>query len=119
MNASTIRQFRFFQEHAGYIVGARALCAFNLAKASERAASDGMAFRWEVDQEIDSSDFSDETPAWELWTCVAYMDDERGDACCVASLCGIDFGRDGNPWNDPYRRVVEAELALEHFGRTS
>jgi hypothetical protein len=41
------------------------------------------------------------------------MVDEDGKI--VQSLCFIDFGRDGSPWGDSYKRVVEAELALEQI----
>ena len=27
----------------------------------------------------------------------------------------VDFGRDGKPWGDLYRRVVQADLALEEW----
>jgi hypothetical protein len=39
------------------------------------------------------------------------MRDKAGKV--VQSLGGVDFGRDGDPWGQPYARVVEAELALE------
>jgi hypothetical protein len=31
----------------------------------------------------------------------------------VANLGGVDFGRDVEPWGNPYARVVEAELASD------
>ncbi len=107
--------YHFMLENAGYshapnepkIVGRRR-CAKMLAKAEREALQAGIAFHWEIDRDCDSSDFSDEDP-WQLWSCVAY----NSDGLCVASLCGIDFGRDGSPWGNSYRRVVEAELALE------
>lgn len=50
-----------------------------------------------------------ERPAWALWQCT--MRNAKGYT--VASLHGIDLGRDGTPDNIPYARVVQAELALE------
>jgi len=95
------------QQRAHRLNGAR-----TLAHAEEWARNAGGSFVWSVDQDSTSADWSDETPAWEQWQCA--MRDENGR--CVASLHGIDFGRDGSPWNDNYRRVVEAELAREALG---
>ena len=81
-----------------------------LAKAEAAATAAQADYDWEIDENIDSSDFSDETPAWALWDCVM-----RVNGRVVQSLGGIDFGRDKEPWSDPYKRVVEAELALEQF----
>lgn len=91
----------------GKIRGARALAA------AETAARDGgYAFEWRPDPHIDSREFSDSRPYWRLWECL--MRDAAGHGV-VGSLSGIDFGRDGEPWGDNYRRVVEAELALEYL----
>lgn len=118
MSPQLIRHFRFFHEHAGYIVGQSAICAVTLARAALRAADDGHSFHWSIDPSIDSSDFSDQEPAWQLWQCAMRSADEsEGQRGILASLHGIDFGRDGAPWSDPYRRVVEAELASEHYDR--
>lgn len=109
--------YHFFLKHSGYSydpktetrMQGRIRCAQMLAKAEQTAKDNGVRFAWSVDSDVDSSDFSDEMPAWQLWECLAY--DEDGNV--VASLCGIDFGRDGQPYGQPYARVVEAELALE------
>lgn len=117
-----VTSYRFFFAHAGYSYGpgetpeqGRRRCAFELAKAERRASEAGWSFAWMVDPHMDSSDW-DERPraiakadAYALWGCIAR--DQDGEA--RASLWGIDFGRDGEPWGSPYRRVVEAELALE------
>lgn len=109
--------YHFFLKNAGYshavnepaIVGRRR-CARELAAAEQRALSGSYTFDWNLDQDIDSSSFSDETPAWSLWECLM----RDADGTVVASLGGIDFGRDKDPWmGDPYKRVVEAELAME------
>ena len=109
----------FFYEHAGYSsdpatetqAESRMRCAQKLAAAEAKAFAGGFAFAWEVDPDVTSADWCDEEPAWRTWLCVMYT--SQGEP--VASLGGVDFGRDGEPWGNPYRRVVEAELALEHL----
>lgn len=109
----------FFAEHAWYSYDpkietpeqGRLRCAAELASASMRAFEDGFSFEWSIDHEIDSRSFSKSRPHWSLYQCA--MRDANGDVC--GSLGGVDFGRDGDPWSDPYRRVVEAQLALEHY----
>jgi hypothetical protein len=107
--------FRFFYQHAGYSIGpgetkrqGRSRGAKVLAAAEKRAQDADVTFHWEVD-ELDSSEWSDEEPAYQQWCCIA----RTADGKIFASLGGIDFGRDKEPWGDPYRRVVEAELATE------
>lgn len=112
-----ISPYRFFYAHAGYSYrpgfetwqAGKARCAKALASA-EAWALGRYSFEWELDSEIDSSDFSDELPPWSLWVCLM-RDTETGRV--VQSLHGIDFGRDGEPWGEPYRRVVEAELSCQ------
>lgn len=109
--------YHFFLSHAGYAydpktqtpLQGRRECAKNLAYHEKRARDAGCSFVWEVDPEINSSDFSDDPNPWQLWQVVAR--DAEGHV--FASLGGVDFGRDRDPWMDPYRRVVEAELACE------
>lgn len=108
----------FFWTHAGWSYHpatqtpqqGRADCARRLV-AAERAASDaGYSFEWSVDPDCDSSEFTgSKRNAWALWQCLAR--DESGEI--VGCLGGVDFGRDGEPWGDPYRRVCEAEIACE------
>lgn len=108
---------RFFFKHAGYSydpkketkLQGRWRCATALALAERKANNVGLRFEWSVDPDCDSSEFSEEKPAWALWQCLARGQD--GKPC--ASLGGIDFGRRGEPWGQPYKRVVEAELAAE------
>lgn len=106
----------FFTEYAGFAYRSEATReedrrhnAESLAEAERMASDLGWAFVWSVDPHTDSSDWSDDDDPYQQWQCVAY--DENGDI--RASLHGIDFGRDSDPWGDPYRRVVEAELAAE------
>jgi len=109
--------YHFFLANAGYSydpktetpMKGRIRCAQLLAKAEQTACDLGYAFEWCMDQYSDSSEFSEESPAYSLWVCV--MRDPDGLA--VDSLGGVDFGRDGTPWGDSYRRVVEAEMACE------
>ena len=104
----------FFFEHAGWSYGpdetseqGRMRCAVALADAERKASEAGCCFRWELDGGTNRewTDEGEETPTW---CCI--MHNEEGEA--VQSLYGVDFG-DKAPWSDPYRRVVEAELALE------
>lgn len=116
--------YHFFIANAGYSydpktqtpIQGRRECAKQLAFAEKRAHERGCSFSWEIDPNVTSadwiSDFKDggkHRHPWHTWLCVAR--DENGTA--FASLGGIDFGRNGEPWGDPYRRVVEAELACE------
>ena len=113
--------FTFFREHAGSShrpgqeteAQGKARGAQALAYAEARARALGAVFVWQHDEEIDSSSFltHGEDDPWTLWQCLCYGSSGR----VLASLSGIDFGRDGSPYSDPYRRVVEAELALETF----
>lgn len=118
--AKPIEARLFFYKNAGYshdpktetAQQGRARCARQLAEAERHALDNGCYWLWEP-SDIDSSDFCDVTPAWQLWDCVMYG---RESDHSLASLCAIDFGRAGSPAAaDPYRRVVEAELSLEAF----
>jgi hypothetical protein len=110
---------QFFYDHAGWSYDSkietseqgRRKCAELLARAASRAFNDGVYFEWSIDPYTDSSEFSSKSNPWSLWVC--RMCDSNGNM--VDSLYAIDFGRDGSPYGDPYRRVVEAELALSHY----
>ena len=118
MNDETKQAIEFFHRYAGYsydpktetVERGRARCAQNLTRAELHAKEQGWWTVWEYDLEIDSSDFSDDPEPYALW-CASMVDadGERLSAC----LCGIDFGRDGDPDSEAYARVVSAELALE------
>jgi len=135
--------YQFFKANAGYSYDSkieteaqgRARCARALAKAERQAREGGFTYRWSVDPLSSSADWIDhdenaEDPPkfadgsrtdkgvcgcsrcepWQVWQCAMY--NARGQI--VASLHGIDFGRDHTPWDGgAYKRVVEAELALE------
>jgi hypothetical protein len=111
---------RFFRDHAGssYTPGKETpeqgkwRGALALASAELRGERAGLSFSWEVDPDSDSSDWSDERPAWEQWVCDCI---DTGGESLAGSLSGVDFGRDGSPHGDSYARVVQAELALQYF----
>lgn len=85
----------------------RTRCAQSLALAEFQALSRGWSFQWELDG-MTNREWTDEGEETATWQCTAR--DENGEV--RGALCGIDFAS-GEPWGDPYRRVVEAELALE------
>jgi hypothetical protein len=116
--------YHFFLANAGYSydpktetpMQGRIRCAQDLAYAEKHAREAGASFEWSHDVDSTSADWIAPhndggrlRDPWYAWVCLA-----RGaDGKVFASLGGIDFGRDGSPWGDPYRRVVEAELACE------
>lgn len=116
--------YHFFMANAGYSydpknetpMQGRIRCAKALAYAEKRARDAGASFEWSTDPDGSSADWiaddqdggRDNNP-WHVWSCVA----RDGAGKVFASLGSIDFGRDGEPWGDSYRRVVEAELACE------
>ena len=109
---------RFFYDHAGYAHGldetpeqGRIRCAMNLVAVEGIAREAGMSFSWDIDPNIDSSDFDDSPDPWPLWVCIAYSC--TGEI--VGSRGGVDFGRDGSPHSNDYRRIIEAELADAHI----
>ncbi len=122
MSSITQQAQDFFYMHAGYSFApaketehqGRTRGAKLLAKVEKQAFARGFYFRWSVDPDCNSSDFSDEKPAWQLWQCAMYNKHGR----IVNSLHGIDFGRDGEPCDDPCCRVVEAELAIDGLTNT-
>jgi len=101
----TRRAWRFFHENAGGVVGEAAVTAAALARAEERAREEGLTFSWIPDDDADLSWMSERERAQdhEVLICVAFGPEGRSMAC----LGGIV-----DPCN-AYRRVVEAELALE------
>lgn len=111
------KQEQFFYDNAGFSYDPKTQtpeqgkleCAKALADAETLATAHGYSFEWFIDPDITSADFQDDD--YSLWCCQMHNDD--GDV--VGSLSGIDFGPDGEPWGNDYRRVVEAELALEHM----
>lgn len=110
--------YQFFLRNAGYSWNpctetreqGRRRTAHALADAERRGSSTGLAFSWEVDHDQDSSQWSDDAPPYDQWLCTCW-DTETNRV--LSSLGCIDFGRAGSPYSEPYRRIVEAELAAE------
>lgn len=115
----------YFARHAGFSFdpltetreAGRLRCARALASAETRARELGYSFRWEIDPDVTSEDWCSPRQdggkyrdPWETWVCEILGPDGE----LVGCLGGVDFGRNGSPWGQAYRRVVEAELALEH-----
>jgi hypothetical protein len=103
----------FFREQSGC---SNEKHVHRLAKAEAEASKRGWHTHWEIDPDADNEPtdtyFVSGAPQWQ-----ALLIDEDGQ--CIASLGGIDLGYDDTgdeitpESNPPYRRVVEAELALE------
>lgn len=116
MTTSKQTPFDFFYTHAGYGYQpdqetkeqGRRRCAQQLADAEREASERGYCFYWENDI-MTNREFTDEGPEYYLWACTCYDD----NGAHVGSMCGVDFGHGNTPWGQPYRRVIEAELALE------
>lgn len=120
--------FRFFHEHAGYVVGRRAVGALALARAELRAREVGLTVTW-----------GDETMPWDgdceappVHACATVLHPDHADADTESTRIRFPFSAraDGSrgripevlaalgsiglaSWNDPYMRVVEAELCAE------
>lgn len=100
------RAYDFFKEHAGYVVGRRAEGSLALARAEAIASSLGWSVDWEIDEEEYQLGDEEDEPS-EVF--VAVLRDEDGESMEV--LGGI-----ADPTRQ-YRRIVEAELALEALAR--
>jgi hypothetical protein len=124
----TTTPYQFFLKHAGYSYDpktetaqqGRRRCARLLAKAEKYGEDEGFSFQWDIDPHTTSADWIQAgrdggkgCRPWSTWVCGV----RNGEGVLVGSLSGIDFGRNGEPWGDPYRRVVEAELILEEMPR--
>ncbi len=97
-----VEAYRFFREHAGGVVGRSGATALEMARNHRAALARGWSFDWQWDNEPWDAD----CPAPEyILGCV--LRDENGDV--LASLWSIGV----NDMQDPYLKVVEAELAIE------
>ena len=115
--------YHFFLKHAGCSYGpgeskqqGRIRGARTLAKAERDARRGGFSYAWSLDPCVRSDDWKEPNEdggrngdPWQTWQCVML----NAEGHIVNSLHGIDFGRGGVPHGEPYRRVVEAELAIE------
>jgi hypothetical protein len=118
---------RFFYRNAGYHTGgdeteqvARFRCGLRLAAAEEwyddNAADDygehgygALRFMWHEGGVYDH-DYSDMPET--SWVCVL-QEYGSGGWQTQGGIAGVTFGGDGAPWGDPYKRVIEAEMAAE------
>jgi hypothetical protein len=123
VNRELIERFRFFFEHAGYATPpGKAICALALARA-EHVAKDiaDATFEWQDDCDQPIEDLLDPSVFRSDEDFKAYCEEYRGEVMgCVLrdatgevrmSLWGI-IGADS-----AYRRVIEAELALEAYAQ--
>jgi len=112
----------FFYKYAGYSYptgatrakkeSARRAAARKLARAEARAVAEGYRFEWEEDPEgWDNLGDVDPEEITEVLSVVMF----DGDGEVVQALGGVQFGRNQVD-NRRTARVIEAELALEHFG---
>lgn len=117
---------QFFYDHAGFSYDPKSETkeqgrwnnAVSLALVEQIAHRQGYYAEWYVGPEIDSSEFRDDVEPYALWECAVYqktdpMDPDGSGEVVMASLGGVDFGPGGEPWGQPYKRVVEAELFYE------
>lgn len=121
----TLEAFQFMLGHAGYGYDpatetpdqGRVRCALALARAEHALAASPSSVGWVDDPDADTSflhqdDWEEDLAAYERGEFVfmgAILRDVDGEH--IQSLWGIHLARD---WRaDPYRRVVEAELAHE------
>lgn len=122
------KAYNFFLKNAGFSYDpqketkeqGRYKAAFQLACAEEWARDKGYVFHWQHDDQdstsfcLDHEDGGKYCDPYPLWRVEVYDSDGR----LASVLGGIDFGRDGQPFGDPYRRVCEAELAAEEYEAT-
>ena len=107
---TTLQDFQFFRDNAGYIVGERALGALRLAQAEQHAQANSWEVEWANDLEgcIGCDCESEACPcstgeSHEVY--VAVLRDEAGHVLAsLGSICQPDRA---------YMRVIGAELALE------
>lgn len=105
------KAFRFFLNNAGYSnPPGRVACAAALAKAEKKARDLNLSFYWEADNDADLGDH-------EYWCAMA-----KHGKNCSHSAEGVSLMVNGSVLESlwgiidataDYRRVVEAELALE------
>lgn len=97
------RAYLFFKEHGATVYGHAAQVAYDLARAEKWARDEGIEFEWKDDPDS-YRDYSDSEPGVMVFEfCVAVNEDGE----VLASLGGVGDA------STEYRRVVEAELALE------
>lgn len=100
-----LRRMRFFQAHAGGVVGETAKTAIDLARAERAAVDMDWEVTWEPEPEPDLSWMDPDERMQEHVVEMAVLRDDEGNV--LASLGNIVDA------DDTYRRVVNAELACE------
>jgi hypothetical protein len=110
------RAWNFHREHAGYVVGERAIGALELARDELRAKAEGLEFHWVEDETPDTSWLDQD--GWEREK-QDYQDGRLLILGCHVTHPALDqyavslWGISVYDQRDPYCRVVEAELAGE------
>jgi len=114
MSATLAQEYRDRRANDGGIVGQRALWALRSARAILRAESDEtVRFRWEHDECPDLSWLEPGKTVDEVLVCILET------RCCTCGAWGTAGSLHGICDPDAsYRRGVEADLALEHYGIT-
>lgn len=115
----------FFYRNAGYsramdepAYSGKTRGAILLADAEAHAERHDWVYRWEIDADADITPTDSYfVSGAEHWECVLFNQDDE----ILASLCSIDLGFDkhgyaNHPNDQPYARVVQAELASEAMG---
>ncbi len=113
--------YAFFLKQAGYSYDPKAQTrikgkresAKRLAAAETWARENDVTFDWQEDDQPFECACDDPTceshEPHTAYVCLA----RDASGTVQESLCGISFGPCVDPWRHPYKRVVEAELALE------
>lgn len=107
----------FFHAYAGWSYDpdtetseeGRLRCARALAEAEEFAVAHDWYVEWQRDHDAESSESIEEFKDWPQY--MAGLMDADGDL--IGSIGGVMFSGRGDENDDPYSRVVAAELALE------
>lgn len=122
--------YHFFLRHAGYSynpatetkIAGRRRCARQLATAEQWASDQGLVFEWQDDPDCSPDDFEFPEDQEHVRNhgavgCILYRPcPEHGTDCKHAEHLGSLWGITeslNNAKRDAYRRVVQAELALE------
>jgi hypothetical protein len=137
VNASLRRSYSFFRGRTG-CVGRDAAASLEYARAelwfkerewdndsdpdSDDDAEGSLRFVWEEDEGYSPGDYDSPDLPLDGWVCM--LDRWNGRSWRpLESLCGITFAPCGEdrvsagPWGNPYKRQIEAELALEAMQR--
>lgn len=115
-------RYEFFRKHGSYIVGESAQCAFQLAKAEERAEGvlsvswSWCELPWDGEEPLPEDCELLDALCFHAEDVDEYSNEYARGAVCLASL-GMVALKKGGYYNekDPYKRVVEAELYAEAF----